>query len=244
MVLKEFIKEYEGDKEYPNVHSDLIGFRKELSKKFPSLIYTSGFRTPSQKIGKNYKTSRHNKGEAWDIEANKEVYEYLYNTLEGLELLNKYQLGILDETDPETMKRTGATGAHFHIGKDTTLVPDAQKRYQEFLKKQKVKKSSLNIPTDEIQEVTKDSLDPNYYMEDIIDDSIQQPQKTNEILDLQKIFQMEVDRKQKENNYLERLKILSSQPPQKVEQNYRQDNLDIEQLYNDTLYNYININEY
>jgi len=32
-------------------------------------------------------------------------------------LANGY--GLLDETDPKVMKQTGATGAHFHIGKDT-----------------------------------------------------------------------------------------------------------------------------
>ena len=245
MVLKNFIKEYEGDKEFPNMHPDLVGFRKELSKIFPELIYTSGFRTPSQKVGKNYKTSRHNKGEAWDLEANRKVYDYLYNSFEGLSLLNKYGLGILDETDPETMKRTGATGAHFHVGKDTTLVPKAKERYEEFLREQQEQKSESNIsiPIDEIQETTKDSLDPNYYMEDIINDSTSASQ-SKELVDLQKIFQMETDRKAKERDYLERLKTVSQQPPTQTEENYRQNNLDIEQLYNDSLYNYININTY
>ena len=31
--------------------------------------------------------------------------------------------GMLDETKPEIMQRTGATGAHWHIGKDTTITP-------------------------------------------------------------------------------------------------------------------------
>ena len=104
-------------------------------------------------------------------------------------------------------------------------------------------RQKINIPSEQVQETTKDSLDPNYYMEDIINDSTSAPQ-SKELIDLQKIFQMETERKAKEKDYLERLKTVSQQPPTQTEENYRQNNLDIEQLYNDSLYNYINIDEY
>lgn len=116
-----------------NMHEDLVSFREELAQKFPGLRYTSGFRPGAQTKSGN--PSRHGKGEAWDVEDNPEVFEYLNNTKEGLGLLTRYGLGILDETSPEVMKRTGATGKHFHIGKDSTLVPNTQRRYSEFVKK-------------------------------------------------------------------------------------------------------------
>ena len=111
------------------MHKDLIAFKKDLAVKFPGLRYTSGFRPGA--TTKSGNSSRHGKGEAWDIENNPEVYEYLYNTVEGAGMLNKYGLGILDETNPTTMKKTGATGKHFHIGKDSTLVAAALARFTE-----------------------------------------------------------------------------------------------------------------
>ena len=103
-----------------------------LKQKFPDLKITSTLRNSSQSIGKNSKTSRHNVGEAFDIShTNKNVYDYL-NSYEGLNLLNRYGLGVLDETDPETMKKTGATGPHFHIGADSTLVSTTKNKLSYF----------------------------------------------------------------------------------------------------------------
>lgn len=36
--------------------------------------------------------------------------------------MKKYKVGFLDESDPYTMRKTGATGPHFHIGKDSKLI--------------------------------------------------------------------------------------------------------------------------
>lgn len=103
-----------------------------LKNKFPSLKITSTVRKASQGVGKNSKTSRHNIGEAFDISGeHKDVYDYL-NTYEGVNLLNKYGLGVLDETDPETMKKTGATGAHYHIGADSKLVANTRAKLTSF----------------------------------------------------------------------------------------------------------------
>lgn len=103
-----------------------------LKKKFPSLNVTSTVRKASQGVGKNSKTSRHNIGEAFDIAAqHKDVFDYL-NTQEGLTLLDRYGLGVLDETDPATMRKTGATGAHFHIGADSKLVANTRNKLLSF----------------------------------------------------------------------------------------------------------------
>jgi len=78
-------------------------------------------------------TSHHHIGDAFDVKAIHTVdYDYLLNTKEGLGLLNKYGLGVIDETDPVMMEKTGATGPHFHIGKDSKWTSKVKERYDNF----------------------------------------------------------------------------------------------------------------
>ena len=115
-----------------NLKDNTFAVLSILKQKFPDLKVTSTLRNSSQGIGKNSKKSRHNVGEAFDIShTNKNVYDYL-NSYEGLNLLNRYGLGVLDETNPETMKKTGATGPHFHIGADSTLVSTTRNKLSSF----------------------------------------------------------------------------------------------------------------
>ena len=111
------------------LNKDTSEFLTELQKKFPNTRVTSGFRKGA--TTKQGKASRHASGHAIDVEPTKEMYDYLWNTKDGIALLNKYKLGILDETSEAVMKKTGATGKHYHIGGDSTLVPKAQQRYKE-----------------------------------------------------------------------------------------------------------------
>lgn len=88
---------------------------------------TSGYRGPNSKVGKLGSKSAHARtlsdgssaaidivpgpGSSWDK---------LYAQMSMPEVkadLAKYGLDILDETDAATMRRTGATGKHFHVGK-------------------------------------------------------------------------------------------------------------------------------
>ena len=103
-------------------------FYTELSTLFPELRVTSGKRDTSP--SGNF--SHHHNGDALDIgPEHTDVYEYLNNTPEGLDLMNRHGLGILDETDPRNMKKTSATGAHFHIGKDSGLYANTKARYDQ-----------------------------------------------------------------------------------------------------------------
>jgi uncharacterized protein YgiB involved in biofilm formation len=91
-------------------------FAQAIEEKFPNVVYTSGKREASQRVGKNYKHSHHNTGNALDISGrNPEVYAYLTKDPEGIALMKQYGLEAIDETNPETMKKTGATGPHYHI---------------------------------------------------------------------------------------------------------------------------------
>lgn len=105
---------------------NMKGFYTELTKIFPEIRVTSGLREDDH-------DSHHHTGDALDIgKEHTDVYDYLYNNQEGLALMNKYGLGILDETNPTTMQKTGATGPHFHIGKDSGLYKTTQTRYTQY----------------------------------------------------------------------------------------------------------------
>lgn len=105
---------------------DMRSFYSELSQVFPEIRITSGKRTRGDHF------SHHHEGNAIDIgKEHSDVFEYLTSTKEGLELMNKHELGILDETDPRNMEKTGASGPHYHIGKDSGLYKITKDRYQQ-----------------------------------------------------------------------------------------------------------------
>lgn len=111
MRLKDLHDPFAGTN-WEGVDKDIIGFRDALYKKFPSLKITSAKR--------NWGAGRHQAGQAIDIASNPEIQKFLYSS-EGDSMLRQFNLGFLDETLEHNMKKTGATGPHFHIGKDSTL---------------------------------------------------------------------------------------------------------------------------
>lgn len=116
--------------EMKNFWSDFSTLAYEKTGRYPR--FTSGKRTPKQKVGHAHETSMHNQGRAIDIAADYEMFNILYNTPDGLGLLNRYNLGVLDETSEAAMAKTGATGPHYHIGVDPALVSRASKRYNTY----------------------------------------------------------------------------------------------------------------
>ena len=110
------------DKLDPNMRS----FVNELSEVFgqDELFITSGWRGKDEK-------SFHYTGNAIDIRPNPKVWDYLVNNRGGMEMMAKYGLNILDESDPEILAKTKGTGAHFHIGPDKSdSVVDVARRFQ------------------------------------------------------------------------------------------------------------------
>jgi hypothetical protein len=153
-------------------------FKDELSQKFPNVRWTSGKREAKEKVGKNHRHSHHNTGDALDFGAEHEdVYNYLYNTTEGLSLLKKHGLGVINETDPETMKKTGATGAHYHIGPDSHYVEEVDKRFAEVSLSTQNSENNLipfEVPNPETGEVELRYVDPKAFEKEI------EKQKTKE----------------------------------------------------------------
>lgn len=112
--------------------NEMNQFVTKLQDKFPTIRITSGKRDGNQH-------SHHHTGNAVDIGVNRstdtdamKMYDWLMNTEEGLGLMSEYGLGIIDETDPEMMKKTGATGPHFHIGPDSKFSKVTNERYLQF----------------------------------------------------------------------------------------------------------------
>lgn len=179
-----------------------------LKTKFPSLKVTSTIRNASQGVGKNSKTSRHNVGEAFDISGeHKDVYDYL-NSQEGLTLLDRFGLGVLDETDPEVMKKTGATGAHFHIGADSKLVANTRNKLLSFntaiTGNPNSTNSSENQPVLEGFKPTENELSNSYILESL--DSLNEKLTNKNQQDLVNLKNQEIKnnllQKQQEKDFL------------------------------------------
>ena len=120
MRLKDYNSIFTGVN-WEGVDNDIIGFRNELYELFPDKVKVTSAKRYGNNVGKAGNKSRHNKGQALDLGFDKDIQKFLY-TSKGDALLRKYNLGFLDESLEHNLKKTGGTGAHFHIGKDSTLV--------------------------------------------------------------------------------------------------------------------------
>lgn len=120
MRLKDYNSIFTGVN-WEGVDNDIIGFRNELYDLFPDKVKVTSAKRYGNNVGNSGNKSRHNKGQALDLGYDKNIQKFLY-TAKGDALLRKYNLGFLDESLEHNLKKTGGTGAHFHIGKDSTLV--------------------------------------------------------------------------------------------------------------------------
>ena len=120
MRLKDYNSIFTGVN-WEGVDNDIIGFRNELYDLFPDKVKVTSAKRYGNNVGNSGNKSRHNKGQALDLGFDKDIQKFLY-TAKGDALLRKYNLGFLDESLEHNLKKTGGTGAHFHIGKDSTLV--------------------------------------------------------------------------------------------------------------------------
>lgn len=107
-----------------NVSAQLQGVLDIFDKYGIGYNVTSGHR-PGATTAQG-RQSFHATGHAMDITPKGMTYddwkERIRNTPEIQEYFRNNNLGILDETTPEMLKRTGGTGAHWHIGPDQIAV--------------------------------------------------------------------------------------------------------------------------
>ena len=94
-----------------------------LDKYLTNYRITSGYRGKNNRVGKLGSKSAHahllDDGSSAALDIVSDNMDRLRQELTNPELQRELAangFGILDETDPATMRKTGATGAHFHIG--------------------------------------------------------------------------------------------------------------------------------
>lgn len=97
-----------------------------------SSAYRKGSRTKSGHASNHSKLDKHGKSVAHDIVPLNGDFEdlarILYSNPRFVAWLKAKGYGILEETTPGVMARTGATGKHFHIGPDTWALEMTKKR--------------------------------------------------------------------------------------------------------------------
>lgn len=97
---------------------------------------TSGYR-PGAKTSSG-KTSNHSiEGGAYDIKPSegytwKDLTKEIYSNKKIRDWMEEHGWGILEETDAATMKKTGATGPHWHFGPDSAAISNWRKRRIEY----------------------------------------------------------------------------------------------------------------
>jgi len=198
---------------------EMKAFNEELAALFPDIRYTSGKRNASEKF------SHHENGDALDFGAeNKKVYDHLIGTKEGLQLLTKYNLGIIDETSPEMMKKTGATGPHFHIGKDSKYAKQAQELFMNFntntvtpLSQKEIVPIQIVVPQQGVLQSV--SIDPNTLTEVV--ESAKEREQT-----IEKKIEESPERQQIRKKQEERQAILNMAKPLETVEYFSEENSD------------------
>lgn len=112
--------------------NDFLGLLEQI-KSHPDIAgmfqITSGYRPGSRTKSGN--VSWHASGNALDIIPTKgytfdQLRQALIQYPDVVQYMQSKGIGILDETSPEMMIKTGATGKHFHIGKDKSAIQGLQ----------------------------------------------------------------------------------------------------------------------
>lgn len=199
------------------------------------------FKTKEVKNNKAYSTTAkfrdyENFDEALGDRVNK--WSSKYNSAENVE----DAIYKIWQYDPETGKGTGyATDDKYDVKIKKILgmigVP-LTKTTEQKLPSKTTKTPNFNPEST----ATQDSLDPSYYMEDIINDSKDQVTQ-EQVNPIQKLFEIQSQSKQREKEFVEKLKTMSFKKEEPLQVEPIQDN-SLDQLFSDNLYNYINLDTY
>lgn len=155
------------------VNDALLGFLDLAESQGINLKITSGLREGA--MTKSGKPSHHGSGSAMDIVPGEgETWDTLFKKVRENPLIHDYlrsnKLGILDETTPEMLKRTGGTGAHWHLGPDQLALKGLEKiiKGQEGLKFATY--NQIDVPVQKVDALTYKNLLPHinkYLKQDI-----------------------------------------------------------------------------
>lgn len=116
--------------------SETISLPDLLKQQGIDFTITSSYR-PNAITKSGHKSNHSIEGGAYDIKpANgksfEDLKEQIYSNPTIVQWMNDHDWGIIEETTPEVMAKTGATGKHWHFGPDSIGVQNFKKRLEEY----------------------------------------------------------------------------------------------------------------
>ena len=116
--------------------SETISLPDLLKQEGIDFTITSSYR-PNAVTKSGHKSNHSIEGGAYDIKpANgksfEDLKEQIYSNPTIVQWMNDHGWGIIEETTPEVMAKTGATGKHWHFGPDSMGVQNFKKRLDEY----------------------------------------------------------------------------------------------------------------
>ena len=116
--------------------NETISLPDLLKQEGVDFTVTSSYR-PNAITKSGHKSNHSIEGGAYDIKpANgksfEDLKEQIYSNPTIVQWMNDHGWGIIEETTPEVMAKTGATGKHWHFGPDSMGVQNFKKRLEEY----------------------------------------------------------------------------------------------------------------
>ena len=116
--------------------SETISLPDLLKQQGVDFTITSSYR-PNAITKSGHKSNHSIEGGAYDIKpANgksfEDLKEQIYSNPTIVQWMNDHGWGIIEETTPEVIAKTGATGKHWHFGPDSMGVQNFKKRLEEY----------------------------------------------------------------------------------------------------------------
>ena len=116
--------------------SETISLPDLLKQQGVDFTITSSYR-PNAVTKSGHKSNHSIEGSAYDIKpANgksfEDLKEQIYSNPTIVQWMNDHGWGIIEETTPEVIAKTGATGKHWHFGPDSMGVQNFKKRLDEY----------------------------------------------------------------------------------------------------------------
>ena len=116
--------------------SETISLPDLLKQQGVDFTITSSYR-PNAVTKSSHKSNHSIEGGAYDIKPTngksfEDLKEQIYSNPTIIQWMNDHGWGIIEETTPEVMAKTGATGKHWHFGPDSMGVQNFKKRLDEY----------------------------------------------------------------------------------------------------------------
>ena len=116
--------------------SETISLPDLLKQQGVDFTITSSYR-PNAITKSGHKSNHSIEGGAYDIKPTngksfEDLKEQIYSNPTIVQWMNDHGWGIIEETTPEVMAKTGATGKHWHFGPDSMGVQNFKKRLEEY----------------------------------------------------------------------------------------------------------------